>query len=124
MTTLDDIEALPAAFYATPVTHPEDEDGPETGGFLLLHRIAGGGFRAWNQASNIQHSDLFALRMQGSDPDALLDQQAADILFSPALARVYYGKLTGDCCWCGEPMTDPESQENGLHAECFRKFKI
>lgn len=57
-----------------------------------------------------------------SRPDilALLDRLAAN----PAQVASEYGKLTGNCCFCGLPLTDPQSTAVGYGPVCADHYGL
>jgi len=51
---------------------------------------------------------------------ALLEKLAAD----PAGVASEYGKLTGNCCFCGLPLTDPQSTAQGYGPICAAHYGL
>lgn len=50
----------------------------------------------------------------------MINKWAAD----PAWAAAQYGKLTGNCCFCAQKLTDPNSTEVGYGEICASKYGL
>jgi Family of unknown function (DUF6011) len=53
-----------------------------------------------------------------------LSQLLRKMSCSPAETAAEYGKLTGKCCFCSTPLSDPKSTEVGYGAQCAKNYNL
>jgi len=88
-----------------------------------LYMVEMGSYNSTYGRINISSGDIFLKRLGHQHKDELM-QLIKDFSENPQKMAILHGQLTGNCCFCSLPLSDPKSLKLGYGPICADHYRL